>query len=81
MQDMPHIAVVEDDKDIASLVAAMLDTNGYRTSIAADGAALRTLLGRHSDIALVVLDLTLPGEDGLDLCRWLRRTGTIRSSS
>lgn len=77
MQDDPHIAVVEDDRDIAALVAAMLGANGFRVSVAADGAALRTLLGRHGDVALVVLDLNLPGEDGLDVCRWLRRTGSI----
>ncbi|KQM18455.1 response regulator [Novosphingobium sp. Leaf2] len=77
MHDNAHIAVVEDDPDIAAMVATMLQANGYRASTAADGAALRTLLGRSSDIALVVLDLNLPGESGLDICRWLRRTGTL----
>lgn len=77
MQDEPHIVVVEDDGEIAALVAAMLEANGYRATIAPDGAALRTVIGRHGDVALVVLDLNLPGEDGLDLCRWLRRTGVL----
>ncbi|UAJ12046.1 response regulator transcription factor [Polymorphobacter megasporae] len=77
MQDEPHIIVVEDDREIAALVAAMLRANGYHVSEASNGAALRTLLGRHGDVALVVLDLNLPGEDGLDVCRWLRRTGNV----
>lgn len=77
MQDHPHILIVEDDRDMATLIAQMLEASGFRTTIAGDGAALRTMLGRHGDVALVVLDLNLPGEDGLALCRWLRQTGTV----
>ena len=71
MSATPHILVVEDDRDIATLVARYLRTNGCRVSLAADGREMDTIL-RQSRIDLVVLDLMLPGEDGLSLCRRLR---------
>lgn len=71
MSRSPHILVVDDDREIRSLVAQFLKKHGYRVSDAADGRAMMELLeaGRFD---LIVLDLMLPGEDGLSLCRRVR---------
>lgn len=71
MDNEPHILVVDDDRDIRSLVGDYLRKNGYRVSLAADGRQMRDILAAGR-IDLVVLDLMLPGEDGLALCRDLR---------
>lgn len=73
----PHIIVVDDDREIRELTADLLAEHGFRVTGVADGVALRTTMARTSDVALVVLDLTLPGEDGLTLCRWLRSTSAV----
>jgi two-component system OmpR family response regulator len=67
----PHILVVDDDQEIRNLVAQFLKRHGFRVDTAADGVAMFRMLeaGRFD---LVVLDLMLPGEDGLSLCRRLR---------
>lgn len=71
METEPHILVVDDDRDIRALVGDYLRRNGYRVELAADGRQMRAALasGRFD---LVVLDIMLPGEDGLALCRDLR---------
>ena len=70
----PHVLVVEDDEEIATLVAKYLNANDYRVSCAGDGREMeRILLDGHVD--LMVLDLNLPGEDGLSICRRLRGQG------
>lgn len=66
-----HILVVDDEQEIRELLARYLRQHGYLCSLAADGAAMERVLAR-SDIDLIVLDLMLPGEDGLALCRKLR---------
>jgi two-component system, OmpR family, response regulator len=72
----PHVLVVEDDRQISRLVARYLETNDYRVSTAADGREMeRALVSGRID--LIVLDLMLPGEDGLSLCRRLRRSSRI----
>jgi two-component system, OmpR family, response regulator len=76
MEQTPHILFVEDDADIRSLVADFLIKNGYRTSVAGDGRELdRTL--EVSRIDLVILDIMLPKEDGLSLCRRIRATSHV----
>ena len=67
----PHILVVDDHRDIRDLVAKYLTKNGYRVSVADGGTAMKKVLAT-SKIDLVVLDLMMPGEDGLTLCRNLR---------
>lgn len=68
---MPHILVVDDDRDIRDLLARFLERQRFRVSAARDGReARRIFLNGHYQ--LVVLDLMLPGESGLDLARWLR---------
>ena len=68
---MPHILVVDDDREIRDLLARFLRKHGFRVDAAADGREMWRLLeaGRFD---LIVLDLMLPGEDGLSLCRRLR---------
>ncbi|MBP2301911.1 response regulator [Azospirillum picis] len=73
MDRTPHLLVVDDDREIRSLVAQFLTKHGFRVTGARDGAEMmRTLDGARVD--LIVLDLMLPGEDGLSLCRRLRAT-------
>src|ERR1700722_5157472 len=76
MEQAPHILFVEDDADIRTLVADFLAQNGYRMSVARDGRELdRTL--EVSRIDLVILDIMLPKEDGLSLCRRIRATSDV----
>ncbi len=66
-----HLLVVDDDTELRNLLGDYLHKNGYRVSLAADGVAMRKTLAEQV-IDLIVLDLMLPGEDGLVLCRNLR---------
>ncbi|WP_429950404.1 response regulator [Comamonas sediminis] len=67
-----HILLVDDDRDIRDLVSAYLQKNGLRVTTAATGRHMRQLLETAGPFDLVILDLMLPGEDGLTLCRDLR---------
>jgi two-component system OmpR family response regulator len=72
MSTSPHILVVEDDREISALVARYLRANDCRVTIATDGREMdRRLADGRFD--LIVLDLMLPGEDGLSICRRIRR--------
>jgi DNA-binding response OmpR family regulator len=66
-----HILVAEDDRDIAELVAHYLRKSGWSSHIAAAGDAALAYARSH-DVDAVVLDLMLPGMDGLEVCRALR---------
>jgi two-component system, OmpR family, response regulator len=71
MDKIDHVLIVDDDRAIRELVAGYLEKNGMRVSLAANGREMRQVLdGGAPD--LIVLDLMLPGEDGLVLCRELR---------
>jgi len=71
-----HILVVDDDAETRSLLQQYLQKQGYRVTSAGDGKALRgALLTARPD--LIVLDLMLPGEDGLQLCRDLRSRSNL----
>lgn len=76
MDKPPCILVVDDDREIRTLLAEYLDANQFRTLTAADGAAMWRALD-SARVELIVLDLTLPGEDGLTLCRTLRARSTL----
>ena len=73
MQGTPHILVVDDHADIREPLAKYLDQHGYRVSAAGSAQEARRVLD-GSAIDLVVLDIMMPGEDGLSLCRHLRET-------
>ncbi len=75
-ENRPHILVVDDDPALRELLQRYLDEQGYRTSTVADGQAMREFMaGETPD--LVVMDLMLPGEDGLSLTRELRAEGDL----
>ncbi len=71
MAEPSHIVVVDDEPEIRSMLVEYLGHAGFAVSPAEDGAALRRIVEeRPAD--LVILDLNMPGEDGLSLARWLR---------
>jgi two-component system OmpR family response regulator len=71
MERSPHILIVDDDREIRALLSQFLGRHGCRVSVAKDGPEMfRTLESARID--LIVLDLMLPGEDGLSLCRKIR---------
>ncbi|MFT5643241.1 MAG: two-component system OmpR family response regulator [Janthinobacterium sp.] len=70
------ILIVDDDRDIRTLLADYLETNGYRALAVPDGTAMWKVLGEER-LDLVVLDLNLPGDDGLILCRKLRADSDV----
>ena len=76
MDPQPHILVVDDDREIRDLLSRFLERQGMRVTAARDAKEARRLwpLGRYH---LVVLDLMLPGESGLDLARWLRGEASV----
>ncbi|MGK6317724.1 response regulator [Neorhizobium sp. DT-125] len=76
MQDAAHVVVVDDHGDIRDLVRQYLEQQGYKVSVAESGACLRRLLDRQS-IDLIILDIMMPGEDGLAVCRRVRATSNI----
>lgn len=76
MKETPHIAVVDDHRDIRDLVGKYLSKQGYRVSLAESGTALKRII-EHSAIDLIVLDVMMPGEDGLSVCREIRATSQI----
>jgi two-component system OmpR family response regulator len=71
-----RILIVDDDADIRTLLADYLDQQGWQISAAEDGNAMQKILA-HASFDLVVLDLTLPGTDGLTLCRNLRTQSNV----
>jgi two-component system OmpR family response regulator len=71
MEKNDHILIVDDDREIRELLATYLRKNGMQASTAANGRQMRAVL-EEGGVDLVVLDLMLPGEDGLLLCRELR---------
>ncbi|HLN47417.1 MAG TPA: response regulator, partial [Magnetospirillaceae bacterium] len=69
---IPHALVVDDEPDIANLLKDALAAEGFDVDVAADGmAALRRARSQAPD--LVVLDIGLPGLDGFEVCRALRK--------
>ncbi|WP_305787019.1 response regulator transcription factor [Symbioplanes lichenis] len=69
---MPHVLVVDDDPTVSDVVRRYLEQAGCRVRLAADGAAALTAAAAERP-DLVVLDLMMPGIDGLEVCRRLRR--------
>jgi two-component system OmpR family response regulator len=76
MDTPPRILVVDDDPEIRRLLADYLGRNGCTPAVAADAGAARTVLEADPP-DLVVLDVMMPGEDGLSLCRWIRGRGSL----
>ena len=76
METSPHILVVDDDREIRDLLARFLEKHRMRVTVARDAREARRIwTAGHYHI--VVLDLMLPGESGLDLARWMRAQSDI----
>ncbi len=71
MDHIDHILIVDDDREIRDLVSSYLKKNGLRVTLAADGRQMRSFL-EDDRVDLIVLDIMMPGDDGLVLCRELR---------
>jgi two-component system OmpR family response regulator len=76
MSDAAHILVVDDDREIRTLLRDYLEKNGFKATAVADGVETRRALERGR-FDLIVLDLMLPHESGLDICRALRASSDI----
>src|ERR1700741_2667113 len=76
MNERPHLLIVDDDREIRGLLAQYLEKHDFRTTAVADGKEMRRVMER-SHVDLLVLDLMLPGEDGLSLCRELRSRSQV----
>ncbi|WP_398479916.1 response regulator [Tardiphaga sp.] len=76
MANPPHILVVEDDRETRTLIAKYLRTNACNVTVAADGREMDKALADNR-IDLMILDVMLPGEDGLSLCRRVRAESQV----
>ena len=76
MGKTPHLLVVDDHREIRDLVSRFMTKHEFRVTTACDGKEMRRALTDNA-IDLVVLDLMLPGEDGLSLCRDLRARSNV----
>jgi len=76
MADEPHILLVDDERDIREPLAAYLSRNGMRVTKAENAAVARQVLSAYA-IDLILLDVMMPGEDGLSLVSWLRGTHPV----
>ncbi len=72
----PHILIVDDNREIRELVGRVLTREGFRVTAVGDGKAMQRALA-DSHIDLILLDLMLPGEDGLSLCRRVRADSEV----
>ena len=75
-RDSIHVLIVEDDDVARTKLAGYLETAGHRVSEAVDGRGLRRILA-GDPVDLVLLDINLPGEDGLDLTRFIRTSSDV----
>ena len=71
-----RILIVDDDQDICSLVKTYLERSEFEVEIAYDGVMAKSAVGR-APFDLLLLDVMLPGQSGLDLCRDIRSTSTV----
>ena len=73
---VPHVAVVDDEPDLRDMVREYLSRHGLLVSAADGGAALDRLMSERA-VDLAILDVNMPGEDGVSIARRLRATGPI----
>lgn len=73
---LPHILIVDDDKRLRELLQRYLSENGFRVTVVADGGQARASLSAFA-YDLIVLDVMMPGETGLELTRDLRRDNDV----
>lgn len=70
---LPKVLIVDDDESSRQLLSEVLEANGYQVGAVEDGSAARIELSRDGDYRIVVADLRMPKETGLDLFRHLRQ--------
>src|SRR6201986_3934044 len=76
MSDRPHVVIVDDDREIRTLLSQYLEKHDFRTTAVAEGKEMRRVVER-SRVDLVGLGLMLPGEDGRSICRELRSRSQV----
>ncbi|EQB09805.1 chemotaxis protein CheY [Sphingobium quisquiliarum P25] len=76
MSEKPHLLLVDDERSIREPLAQYLSRNGFRVTAVESAAEARVRLNANA-IDLVILDIMMPGEDGLSLCRHIRETSEI----
>ncbi len=76
MEKQQHILVVDDDRGIRDLLGKFLRQHGYQTSLAKDGIEMQAQL-ESGGIDLIILDIMMPGEDGLSLCKKVRQHSSV----
>ena len=76
MSNRPHILIVDDEASIREPLGKYMERQGFRVTLAASAAEARSLINAYS-LDLVLLDIMMPGEDGLSLTRHLREKGEI----
>jgi two-component system, OmpR family, response regulator len=77
MESLSRIAVVEDDPEICRMMTSYMTDNGFEVTAARSGRDLDRVMSSGSKIDCVILDVGLPGEDGLSICRRLRGKSTV----
>ncbi|MHA6720488.1 response regulator [Sphingomonas sp. RS6] len=76
MSEVPHLLLVDDERSIREPLAQYLTRQGFRVTQAAEAESARARLNAYA-IDLVILDIMMPGEDGLSLCRHIRETSEV----
>jgi len=76
MSERPHLLLVDDERSIREPLAQYLSRNGFRVTAVESASEARVRLNANA-IDLVILDIMMPGEDGLSLCRHIRETSEI----
>ena len=72
-----HIVVVDDEQDLRDTLQEYLELKGFRVTPATGGEALKEIMSLGEPVDLVILDIAMPGEDGLTLARYLRETSDV----
>ena len=77
MSEMDHIVVVDDEQDIRDTLQEYLELKQFRVTPAMGGPALREIVASGETIDLIILDISMPGEDGLSLARFIREGSDV----
>ncbi|MDX1402706.1 MAG: response regulator, partial [Kiloniellales bacterium] len=72
-----HIVIVDDEPDVRDTLGEYLGLQGFRVTTLEDGKALRRLVEEEEPFVLAILDITMPGEDGLSLARFLKESSDV----
>ncbi len=77
MSDMDHIVVVDDEQEIRDTLREYLEIKNFRVTPATGGPSLREIVASGDSIDLIILDISMPGEDGLSLARFIRESSDV----